>query len=68
MGVIDRPTAARLGITPDLIDQTLGNAFASRWSPTIIRTHQYAWVMEATALCAGPEALKEVTSRAPRAR
>src|ERR671936_1652144 len=26
MVVIDRPTAARLGITPDIIDQTLGNA------------------------------------------
>ena len=25
--VIDRPTASRLGITPDLIDTTLGNAF-----------------------------------------
>jgi len=25
--VIDRVTAARLGVTPDLIDSTLGNAF-----------------------------------------
>src|SRR5436190_21382175 len=30
MVLIDRPTAARMGITPDLIDQTLGNAFGQQ--------------------------------------
>jgi multidrug efflux pump len=45
--VIDRPTAARLGITPDLIDTTLGNAFSQSVVSTIFEAqNQYRVVME----------------------
>ena len=45
--VIDRPTAARLGITPDLIDTTLGNAFSQSVVSTIFEDqNQYRVVME----------------------
>ncbi|HEX9435210.1 MAG TPA: multidrug efflux RND transporter permease subunit [Burkholderiales bacterium] len=62
MVVIDRPTAARLGITPDLIDQTLGNAFGQQVVSTIYtERNQYRVVMEVDPRYAqGPEALKEV--------
>src|SRR5260221_5880511 len=59
---IDRPTAARLGLTPDLIDQTLGNAFGHHVVSTIYteRDH-YTVVMEVDPRYAqGPAALKEV--------
>ncbi|HEY3074288.1 MAG TPA: multidrug efflux RND transporter permease subunit [Burkholderiales bacterium] len=62
MVVIDRPTAARMGITPDLIDQTLGNAFGQQVVSTIYtERNQYRVVMEVDPRFAqGPEALKDV--------
>jgi multidrug efflux pump len=67
MVVIDRPTAARLGITPDLIDQTLGNAFGQQVVSTIYtERNQYRVVMEVDPRFAqGPEALKDVYINAP---
>jgi len=67
MVVIDRPTAARLGITPDLIDQTLGNAFGQQVVSTIYtERNQYRVVMEVDPRYAqGPEALKEVYLKSP---
>jgi multidrug efflux pump len=62
MVIIDRPTAARLGLTPDLIDQTLGNAFGQQVVSTIYtERNQYRVVMEVDPRFAqGPEALKDV--------
>jgi multidrug efflux pump len=62
MVVIDRPTAARLGITPDMIDQTLGNAFGQQVVSTIYtERNQYRVVMEVDPRYAqGPDALKDV--------
>src|SRR5205823_4607933 len=67
MVVIDRPTAARMGITPDLIDQTLGNAFGQQVVSTIYtERNQYRVVMEVDPRYAqGPEALKDVYLRSP---
>jgi multidrug efflux pump len=67
MVVIDRPTAARLGITPDLIDQTLGNAFGQSVVSTIYtERNQYRVVMEVDPRFAqGPEALKDVYVNTP---
>jgi multidrug efflux pump len=67
MVVIDRPTAARLGITPDLIDQTLGNAFGQQVVSTIYtERNQYRVVMEVDPRFAqGPEALKDVYIKSP---
>jgi len=67
MVVIDRPTAARLGITPDLIDQTLGNAFGQSVVSTIYtERNQYRVVMEVDPRFAqGPEALKDVYINTP---
>ena len=67
MVVIDRPTAARLGITPDLIDQTLGNAFGQQVVSTIYtERNQYRVVMEVDPRYAqGPEALKDVYLKSP---
>jgi multidrug efflux pump len=67
MLVIDRPTAARLGITPDLIDTTLGNAFSQALVSTIYtELNQYRVVMEVDPRYAqGPEALKEVYLQTP---
>jgi multidrug efflux pump len=67
MVVIDRPSAARLGITPDLIDQTLGNAFGQQVVSTIYtERNQYRVVMEVDPRYAqGPEALKDVYVRSP---
>src|SRR5437867_437312 len=60
--VIDRVTAARLGVTPDLIDTTLGNAFGQAIVSTIYtEKNQYRVVMEVDPRYAqGPEALKDV--------
>jgi multidrug efflux pump len=60
--VIDRVTAARLGVTPDLIDSTLGNAFGQAIVSTIYtEKNQYRVVMEVDPRYAqGPEALKDV--------
>jgi multidrug efflux pump len=62
MVVIDRATAARLGITTDMIDQTLGNAFGQSVVSTIYtERNQYRVVMEVDPRYAqGPEALKDV--------
>jgi multidrug efflux pump len=67
MVVIDRPTAARLGITPDLIDQTLGNAFGQQVVSTIYtERNQYRVVMEVDPRYAqGPDALKNVYITTP---
>jgi multidrug efflux pump len=67
MVVIDRPTAARLGITPDLIDQTLGNAFGQQVVSTIYsERNQYRVVMEVDPRYAqGPDALKNVYIATP---
>ncbi|HEY2337031.1 MAG TPA: multidrug efflux RND transporter permease subunit [Burkholderiales bacterium] len=60
--VIDRPTAARMGVTPDMIDTTLGNAFGQSLVSTIYtERNQYRVVMEVDPRYAqGPEALKDV--------
>ena len=65
--VIDRPTASRLGVTPDLIDTTLGNAFSQAVVSTIYQErNQYRVVMEVDPRYAtGPEALKDVYLRTP---
>jgi multidrug efflux pump len=65
MVMIDRTTASRMGITPDLIDQTLGNAFGQQVVSTIYtERNQYRVVMEVDPRYAqGPEALKEVYLR-----
>src|SRR5437667_4541662 len=67
MVMIDRPTAARMGITPDLIDQTLGNAFGQQVVSTIYtERNQYRVVMEVDPRYAqGPEALKDVYVATP---
>src|SRR5438093_562248 len=60
--VIDRVSAARLGVTPDLIDTTLGNAVGQAIvSTTYTEKNQYRVVMEVDPRYAqGPEALKDV--------
>src|SRR5438874_5919964 len=67
MVVIDRPTASRLGITPDMIDATLGNAFGQSVVSTIYtERNQYRVVMEVDPRYAqGPEALKDVYIATP---
>src|SRR3989475_624980 len=67
MVVIDRPTASRMGITPDMIDQTLGNAFGQQVVSTIYtERNQYRVVMEVDPRYAqGPEALKDVYIKSP---
>jgi multidrug efflux pump len=66
--VIDRVTAARLGVTLDLIDTTLGNAFGQAIVSTIYtERNQYRVVMEVDPRFAqGPEALKDVYLLTPR--
>jgi multidrug efflux pump len=63
--VIDRPTAARLGVTADAIDSALGNAFGQAQVSTIYSTrNQYRVVMEvAPEYAQGPEALKGIYAR-----
>ncbi len=65
--VIDRPTASRMGITPDLIDSTLNNAFGQALVSTIYSSlNQYRVVMEvAPQYAQGPEALKDVYVHPP---
>ena len=65
--VIDRATAARLGITTRMIDQTLYNAFGQAQVSTIYSTlNQYHVVMEvAPQYWQGPEALKSVYVLSP---
>jgi multidrug efflux pump len=64
--VIDRPTAARLGVTADAIASALGNAFGQTQVSTIYSTrNQYRVVMEvAPQYAQGPEALKGIYARA----
>jgi len=60
--VIDRPTASRLGITPQLIDDTLYDAFGQRQvSITYTLLNQYHVVMEvAPRFWQRPETLKDI--------
>ena len=64
--VIDRPTASRYGITPDMIDAALGNAFSQAVVSTIYRErNQYRVVMEVEeAFSNSPESLKGMYVRA----
>jgi multidrug efflux pump len=65
--VIDRPTAARLGITPRMIDQALYNAFGQAQVSTIYSAlNQYHVIMEvAPQYWQSPEALKNVYVLSP---
>jgi multidrug efflux pump len=65
--VIDRPTASRLGITADLVDTTLGNAFSQSVVSTIYEArNQYRVVMEIDPrLAEGPESLRHVSVMTP---
>jgi len=65
--VIDRPTAARLGVTPDMIDSALGDAFGQSLVSTIYtERNQYRVVMEVDPRFAqGPESLKGIYVRTP---
>jgi len=67
MVLIDRQTASRFGLTPDLIDQTLGNAFGQSVVSTIYtERNQYRVVMEVDPRYAqGPDALKDVYVQSP---
>ncbi|OAI50813.1 multidrug transporter [Betaproteobacteria bacterium SCGC AG-212-J23] len=60
--VIDRASAARMNVTTDMIDATLGNAFGQSVVSTIYTDrNQYRVVMEVDPRYAqGPEALKDV--------
>jgi multidrug efflux pump len=65
--VIDRPTAARFGITPKMIDTTLYNAFGQAQVSTIYSAlNQYHVVMEvAPQYWQSPEALQDVYVLSP---
>ncbi len=65
--VIDRPTAARLGITTRMIDQALYNAFGQAQVSTIYSTlNQYHVVMEvAPQYWQGPESLNNIYVLSP---
>ncbi len=60
--VIDRPTAARLGVTPNEIDNTLYDAFGQRQVSTIYeQMNQYHVVMEvAPSYWQSPDSLKDI--------
>jgi multidrug efflux pump len=60
--VIDRPTAARLGITPQLLDNTLYDAFGQRQVSTMYtELNQYHVVMEAAPeFWQSPDGLKQI--------
>jgi multidrug efflux pump len=60
--VIDRPTAARLGITPQLLDNTLYDAFGQRQVSTMYtQLNQYHVVMEAAPeFWQNPDGLKDI--------
>jgi len=64
--VIDRATAARLGITPQMIDDTLYDAFGQRQVSTMYRQlNQYHVVMEAEqSYWQNPDGLKSIYVRA----
>jgi multidrug efflux pump len=64
--VIDRPTAARLGLTPQMIDDTLYDAFGQRQvAISYTYLNQYHVVMEVDPrLAQDPEALRSVYVRA----
>ena len=64
--VIDRPTAARLGITPQQVDATLNDAFGQALVSTIYEPlNQYHVVMEvAPQFWQSPDALKYIYVRA----
>ena len=66
--VVDRPTAARLGITMRMIDQTLYNAFGQAQVSTIYSTlNQYHVVMEvAPQYWQSPEALRNIYVLSPK--
>jgi multidrug efflux pump len=63
--VIDRDTAARLGITPQMIDDTLYDAFGQRQvSTTYTQLNQYHVVMEvAPEYWQDPETLRDIYVR-----
>ncbi|MFE1600073.1 efflux RND transporter permease subunit [Methylobacterium sp. ID0610] len=60
--VVDRPTAYRYGLTPDVIDNTLYDAFGQRQVSTIYNAlNQYRVVMEiAPRYLGNPEILKQI--------
>jgi multidrug efflux pump len=60
--VLDRPTAARLGLTPNAVDNTLYDAFGQRDVSTIYNPlNQYHVVMEvAPRYWQSPETLKDI--------
>ncbi|MFO1205405.1 MAG: multidrug efflux RND transporter permease subunit [Burkholderiales bacterium] len=62
---IDRPTAARLGVTADAVASALGNAFGQSQVSTIYsERNQYRVVMEvAPQYAQGPEALNGIYAR-----
>jgi multidrug efflux pump len=66
---IDRDTAARFGITPQMIDDTLYDAFGQRQVSTMFtQLNQYHVVMEvAPQFQRSPESLKQIYIRAPNA-
>ena len=66
--VIDRDTASRLGITPQMIDDTLYNAFGQRQVSTIFtQLNQYRVVLEVEPdVQQNPEALKRPLRATPR--
>jgi multidrug efflux pump len=65
--VIDRDVASRLGITPQLIDDTLYDAFGQRQVSTIFtQLNQYHVVLEvAPGYQDNPEALKSIYVKSP---
>jgi multidrug efflux pump len=66
--VIDRDAAARYGITPQMIDDTLYDAFGERQVSTMFtQLNQYHVVMEVQSqFRQTPEALKEIYVRSPQ--
>jgi len=64
---IDRPTAARFGISPQLIDNTLYDAFGQRQASTMYTgLNQYHVVMEAAPeFGQTPETLREIYVKSP---
>jgi multidrug efflux pump len=66
---IDRPTASRLGITPQMIDDALYNAFGQRQVSTIFtQLNQYRVVLEVKPdYRQGPEALQQIYLRSSSA-
>ena len=67
--VYDRPTASRLGITPQLMDTTLYNAFGqSQVSTMYTSLNQYHVVMEvAPQFWQSPQGLNDIYIHPPRA-